>query len=217
MMALTSATDQDRIWKVMNRNTFFVKNAVKKSELKTSDKFDLHDPDSKELLVEIREPNLGMLTRVARAFGGEHDQGVSFDMVATIPGSQQQLFRIKRGGTSFSFGGVPMQFLDHNNGLIGRMKKETFALGLKFTFTNEQKEKVFVLEAKTKLLSIDCELWIAGRSVAWLKKKPDVEQQEYFKEGNFSHVIKLAPELPPQNPVRQLLLAFGTAIHRVNA
>ena len=45
-------------WDVLNRNVFFVKSAVKRLAAKTSDKFDIHDPNARELVLECREPGL---------------------------------------------------------------------------------------------------------------------------------------------------------------
>src|SRR5438552_3274273 len=105
MVAECTTTSTGTAWDVLNRNLFFVKNAVKASELKTSDKLDLFDPETKTLLLECREPNIGLFTQVARAFGGEHDKGVAFNLVGRLPGSGAQAFRVSRKGTSFTLGG----------------------------------------------------------------------------------------------------------------
>jgi len=88
------------VWNILYRNLFFVKNAVKASEAKTSDKLDVYDPQTHELLLECREPDIGILVKVARLFGGKHDRGTPFNLVAIVPGSRQQVLRITRDSAS---------------------------------------------------------------------------------------------------------------------
>ncbi len=38
---------EKNIWDVLNRNLFFVKNAVERLEAKTADKLDVYDPESR--------------------------------------------------------------------------------------------------------------------------------------------------------------------------
>ena len=96
------------------------------------------------------------------------------------------------------------------------MKKETFALGLKFTFSNEEKD-IFVLQIKSKLLSSAKELLMDQKTVARLVPSWKSEYGDFFKEGKFSCALSIAPEFPTNSPARQILLAFCAAIGRVNA
>jgi hypothetical protein len=192
-----------------------VKNAVKRTELKTSDKFDLYDPASRELLLECREPNIGGLTQLARAIGGDHDHGTKFDFIGRIPGTEHQTFRLKRGNTSLRLG-APMQFLDHQNQLIGQMEKKLLTLGLKFAFSNGPAE-LFVLQVKAKFLSSTNEILMGNKPVARLVRNWKADHADFFKTGKFSHAISIARDFPVSSPARQLLLAFCAAIHRVNA
>ena len=73
------------------------------------------------------------------------------------------------------------------------------------------------MSCKSKLLSSGCELCIADKPVAWLSQKPAAAHEQFYKEDKFAYAITLAPELPLNSPVRQLLLAFSVAIRRVNA
>jgi len=54
---------EKNVWDILNRNLFFVKNVVAKREAKTSDKFDVYDPESLQILLECREPDIGILTK----------------------------------------------------------------------------------------------------------------------------------------------------------
>ncbi|MEQ2009197.1 MAG: hypothetical protein ABMA26_20635 [Limisphaerales bacterium] len=205
------------VWSILNRNLFFIKDAVKASEAKMSDKFDIFDPESRAVVLECREPDISGLVKLARLFGGGHDHGTPFNLVAKHPGSGQQAFRVARGSTSFSFGGVKMEFRDHRDDLIGNMKKEVFALGLKFSFNKDKGPALFVLQLKTELLSKNVEILLGDKSVARIERKWTGERGDLFEQGKFAYALSVAPEVPPNNPVRQLLVAFSTVIHRVNA
>lgn len=213
-MAQLAETNESPVWNVLNRNLFFVKNAVKRSEWKTSDKFDLYDPATRQLLIECREPHIGFFTKIARAIGGHHDHGTPFDLVGGLSGGIGQGFRIKRGYDALSLG-VPMQFFDHRNQPIGSMKKKRLTWGLKFTFFSGEAE-IFVLQIKSKFLSSDCELLMDDKTVARLVQNWKSDHDDFFKEGKFSHAISITPDFPVDSPARQLLLAFCAAIHRVN-
>jgi hypothetical protein len=100
------------IWDILNRNLFFIKDAVKRSEAKTADKLDVYDPDSRQLLLECREPDIGMLTKIARLCGGRHDAGTAFNLVAGIPSSKEQVLRIVRGNATLTLGGPAIKISD---------------------------------------------------------------------------------------------------------
>src|ERR1035438_9781314 len=103
---------ENNVWNILNRNLFFVKNAVAKREAKTSDKFDVYDPESHQILLECREPDIGVLTKIARLCGGRHDKGTAFNLVASIPGSKEQVLRIAGGNATLSFGSPAVKISD---------------------------------------------------------------------------------------------------------
>jgi hypothetical protein len=115
---------ENNVWNILNRNLFFVKNAVAKREAKTSDKLDVYDPESRQILLECREPNIGVLTKIARLIGGRHDEGTAFNFVASIPNSKEQVLRIVRGNSTLSLGGPVVKISDQWDSLLGKLKKK---------------------------------------------------------------------------------------------
>src|SRR2546422_701572 len=83
----------------------------------------IYDPESRQIILECREPDIGTLTKVARLVGGRHDKGTEFDLVASIPGSKEQALRVARGSATLTFGGPSVRISDHQDALLGKLKK----------------------------------------------------------------------------------------------
>lgn len=193
------------IWDVLNRNLFFVKNAVERSEAKTADKLDVYDPESRQILLECREPDIGALTKVARLIGGRHDEGTEFNFVVSIPGSHEQVLRIARGTSTLSLGGPAVKISDHWDSLLGKLKKKNFALGLKFAFVPEKQDEPFILHIK------GAEIFCDDKKVAAFLKS----STGFFRENKFDYAFSISQEVPANSQIRQVLLAFALAKHRI--
>jgi hypothetical protein len=204
------------IWNILNRNLFFVKNAVRASEAKTSDKLDVYDPQTGSLLLECREPDIGMLTKLGRLFGGRHDRGTPFNLVALIPDNGPQVLRAARGSATLTFGGPAIAISDHHDELLGSLKRKPMALGRKFNFSPKKDGDSFVLDVKSNFFGGDRELFISEKKVAALARDWRADHADYFQKEVFAYAFSISPEVPQNNRVRQILLAFAVAQHRVD-
>jgi hypothetical protein len=193
------------IWDILNRNLLFVKNAVRKSEAKTADKLDVYDPESRQILLECREPDIGALTKIARLCGGRHDTGTSFNLVASIPDSKEQVLRIARGNATLTFGGPAVIISDHWDSLLGKLKKKKLALGMKFTFVPEKQGETLVLQIKGG------EILCGDKKVARFSKW----NSDFFREKQFNYAFSINQEVPANSQIRQVLLAIAFAQHRI--
>ena len=201
------------IWRKLDRDLFFVKSAVKLLEAKTSDKFDVYNPETRRVVLECREPDLGLLTKTARLLGGVHDRGRAFNLVAKIPGTNQQVFRITRGNASLTLGGPVTHIFDHEDKLMGKMKRKNLALGMKFLLFRRKDEQALLLHIKSWFRRR--KLLIGGTEVAQLTRRWEAGHAALFREGRFDYAIAFSPEFPRHSPVRQLLLAVALAWHRI--
>ena len=211
-MGLTSSDS----WGILNRNLFFVRSAVKSSEVKTSDKLDIYDPQTRQLLLECREPELGFITKAARFIGGRHDHGTKFDFIARQPGEGKPVLRVSRGNVSLSFGGCPIRLVNEDQEALGTLKKKTFTLGKKFEFSGERGLGKLLLEIKSNFLGNTIQWLLNGRVIGTLSKKA-TSHEDYFREGKFDYSYSIAAEVAPNDVLRQILVAFAIAQHRVEA
>lgn len=203
----------DAVWSILNRNLFFVKDVVKAHEAKTSDKFDVFDPRTGDVLLECREPDIGAVTKVTRFLGGQYDEMAPFNLKACIPTTGEQVLRISRGGSLISVGAAAIEFSDHKDQTICGMKKPFFSLGLAFRFFRSKKDTIFTMKVKSGFNVY--RLLIDRKEVARVAMKWKDEYAEVFKSTRSRYAISIAPEVPVNNVARQILLGFAIAIDRI--
>ncbi|HSU55935.1 MAG TPA: hypothetical protein VLT36_17900 [Candidatus Dormibacteraeota bacterium] len=208
MSAIAQSTE---VWEILNRNIFFVKNAVKRLEAKTSDKFDVYDPNNRELVLECREADLGAITKARRLAGGHYDTGSPFNYVATMPGSDQQVLRISRRVPFLSIGKPSMEVYDSNDVQIASLKTKFFSLSQSFIVSLSA--GVQVLKVKHKGLT-GYRFVLQDKEVATMTSKWNGHQSDYFGQG-FDYAVSIADDVPPNDRVRPLVLAFALAIKRI--
>ncbi len=209
MVALDPTSDT---WKVLNQNLFFVKNAVKRFEAKTQDKLDIYDPHLRQLVLECREPELGVVTRLRRLAGGQYDAGAPFNLAGTIFGSNQQVFRVNRRIPFLSLGRPPIEFYDARDVQLATMKAAFISWNRKFRFVTPRKAVLCELQVKSGLNRY--RLFVNKKEVAEISSKWKGPCAEYFAEG-FKYAVSFAADVPPNDHLRLLLLAFAAAAPRI--
>jgi len=55
---------------------------------------------------------------------------------------------------------------------------------------------------------------IQGKEVAFVAPKCNGQQADYFAQG-FAYAVSIADDVPPNDSVRPLVLAFALASHRI--
>src|SRR5258706_7048560 len=121
---------EETIWDVLNRDLFFVKDAVKPSEAKFSDKLDVYDPEQQRVVMEVREPEITKFMKVSRFYGGTYDRSSAFDLAAHFGDSMQQVLRVSRASATFVLNSAPVEILDHRGMVIGTLRKVVWTVGL---------------------------------------------------------------------------------------
>ena len=208
---IASAPSVD-VWDILNRNLFFVKNAVKRLEAKSADKYDIYDPNLRELLVECREPGLGAVTKLRRLAGGQYDAGAPFNLAATIPGSNQQLCRVRRQIPFFSLGRPGVEIYDYRDVQLVTLKARMISWGCKFRIVTPQKAVLFEFQVKPGFNRH--RLLINNREVGEIARKWRGQQSDYFADG-FDFALSFANDLPPNDSNRLFLIAFAIGAHRI--
>ena len=205
--------EESKAWEILNRDLYFVKDVVKSHEAKTSDKFDVFDPESGNILLECREPDIGVMTKVTRFLGGRYDEMAPFNLIAVVPESNEQVLRIARGSSFVTAGGSAIEYSDQNDHLICRMKKPFFSFGLAFRFYREKKDTLFVMRIKSVLNGY--KMIIDKKEVARVMLKWKKEHSDVFKANKCKYAISFSPDVPKSNVARQVILALAISIDRV--
>jgi hypothetical protein len=208
---MSAIAESTGVWEILNRNVFFVKNVVKRLEAKTSDKFDIYDPNLRELVLECREPELGAFTKVRRLAGGQYDAGSPFDFVVTVAGSGEPVFRISRKIPFVSLSKPPVEVYDGNGVKIAWLKRKFWSLGRTFQVSIQGGVRRFKLRPKGLR---GYRIVIQDKEVATVLPKPNGPQADYFADG-FAYAVSFADDVPPTDHVRPLVLGFALSSHRI--
>jgi hypothetical protein len=211
---LAKSVREESVWDVLNRNLFFVKDAVKKSEAKFSDKLDIYDPDQQSVVLQAREPGITTMTKVSRLFGGTYDRWSPFDLVVNYGDTTHQVMRITRGSPTFVLNSAPIELEDHRSAGIARLKKIVWTVGRKFTFSDRASGESLIFELRPNIFATEVAIAINGKKLAGIVRKWKDSHDQYFKAGKFSYALWISPEVEKNSQLRQGLIAFGIAQHR---
>ena len=189
---------------VLNRNLFLVKEHV--GMFKAASNYDIHDPQTNEVLMQCREERLGVLTKMLRFT--DYKRMTPFDLQVRTPDGQP-VVRIKRG---ISLLLSKVDVLDGNDTKIGGFKQKLFSIGGAFDVMDGNDQPLCSLKGKWtgwnfRFMSGDTEFAQVSKKWAGLGK-------ELFTSAD-NYVLQISESVPPNNPVRKLILAAVMCIDLV--
>ncbi|MBI3218909.1 MAG: RNAase [Bacteroidetes bacterium] len=189
----------------LNKNLFFVKEHVK--VFKAANSFDILDPESKQVILNCREENLGFFTKLFRFT--DYKRMTPFNMEIKTPEGQQVL-TVRRGISLFL---SEVEVLDERNQLIGKFKQKLFSIGGKFEVLDASERSLCMLKGKWtswdfKFVAND------GKEFATVTKKWSGLGKELFTTAD-NYVLQISPEVPADHPLRLLILAAVMCIDLV--
>ena len=190
---------------VFNRNGFLVKEHV--GVFKTAKEYDIHDPETDEVIIECREKPHGTITRILRLIG--YWRYTPFDIELTTPDGTR-LLRVSRG---IAFIRSTVRVHDTQDQLVGSFKQQLFTLlGGYFEVLDAEGQSVFALKGKWtgrtfRFLANDLELARVSKKWAGISTEVLTSAENY--------VIEIAEDVPPDSPVRQLILGAVLCIDMV--
>jgi len=188
---------------VLRQNTFFVKEHV--GIFKAANNYDILDPQTKQIIMECREPNLGFISKILRFT--DYKRMTPFEVVVTAAG--KPVVTVKRGISLFK---STVRVLDERGTLIGTFKQKWFSLGGAFNVLDANDQPVCTLKGKWtgwefKFLQGDKELAVVSKKWAGLGK-------ELFTTAD-NYVLAINEAVPADSPVRSLILAAVMCIDMV--
>lgn len=189
----------------LNKNLFFVKEHVK--IFKASSSFDIFDPDTKQMVLECREANLGFFTKLLRFTDAKRMTPFNME-IKSLTG--EKILTVRRGVSVFL---SKVEVLDGQDRLIGKFKQHLFSIGGKFEVLDQNDRSLCMLRGKWtswefKFVSHD------GKEFASVTKQWSGLGKELFTSAD-NYVLQINSEVPADHPLRELILAAVMCIDLV--
>jgi uncharacterized protein YxjI len=189
---------------VLNKNLFLVKEHV--GLFKAANNFDIHDPETGDVIMECREPTLGFFTKLLRFT--DYKRMTPFDIQITTP-SGERIVRIQRGISLFLSSVVVS---DKDNNTIGGFKQKLFSIGGKFDVLDKNDQMLCKLEGKWTGWNFSFKN--GDKEFAHVSKKWNGLGKEMFTSAD-NYVLEIADDVPADDDVRKLILASVMCIDMV--
>lgn len=188
----------------LQSSQFFVKEHV--GLFKAANNFDIFDPQTGQKVLECREPNLGLLTRILRFTS--YKRNTPFD-VEIRAADGRLVVRVKRGVSLFL---SKVEVHDEDGGLAGFFKQKLFSIGGRFDVFGRDGRAVCSLEGKWT--SWEFRFMQGDRELAMVTKKWAGLGKELFTSAD-NYMLAIGPSVAKDDPVRTLILAAVMCIDMV--
>jgi uncharacterized protein YxjI len=189
---------------VLDRNVFLIKEHV--GLFKASSNYDIYDPNTGEVILWCREPNMGLLTKALRFT--DYKRMTPFDVRITTP-SGEPLIQVTRGISLFLSN---VQVKDAAGQLLGGFNQKLFSIGGSFVVVNAKNEPV--CELKGKWTGWDFRFQSGGQELARVTKKWTGIGKEFFTSAD-NYVLEISDKVPRSGSIRMLILAAVMTIDLV--
>lgn len=189
---------------VINKNLFLVKEHL--GLLKAANNFDIHDPSTGEVIMECREPTLGLFTKLLRFT--DYKRMTPFDIQIRTPDGQR-VVRIQRGVSLFL---SKVTVSDHNNEFIGGFEQKLFSIGGKFDVVDKHEQVICQLEGKWT--GWDFHFKHNETELAHVSKEWAGLGKELFTSAD-NYILEIAEDVPENDDARKLILAAVMCIDMV--
>ena len=188
----------------LKRNLFLVKEHV--GMFKAANNYDIFDPSAGDVILECREENLGIFAKLFRFT--DYKRNTPFDIQVRTP-SGEPVLRVKRGVTFFR---SVVQVLDDTDEYVGGFKQKLLSIGGAFNVLGRDGAPLCQLKGKWS----GWEFAFVANSVelARVTKKWAGIGKELFTSAD-NYVLQIDDRVPPDNPVRELILGAVMCIDMV--
>jgi len=194
----------DCVSQVINKNLFLVKEHL--GLFKAANNFDIFDPENGELIMECREPTLGLITKLLRFT--DFKRMTPFDVQIRTPDGSR-IVRIKRGISLFLSN---VEVFDENNEFIGGFKQRFLSIGGRFDVFGKKAEEICTLSGKWT--GWDFYFKSEEREYAHVSKKWAGIGKELFSSAD-NYILEIAEDVKPDDDFRKLILAAVMCIDMV--
>jgi uncharacterized protein YxjI len=189
---------------VLNRNHFLVKEHV--GMFKAANNFDIHEPESGEKILECREENLGVLTKLLRFT--DFKRMTPFHVEIRKPDGTR-IVEIRRGVSVFL---SRVEVTDGHGRKLGGFQQRFLSIGGKFDVLDAADQPVCSLRGKWTGWNFRFER--NGSELAQVSKKWSGIGRELFTSAD-NYMLQIAATVPRDDPARPLILAAVMCIDMV--
>ena len=189
---------------VLSRNLFLVKEHV--GLFKAANNYDIFDPETGEEIIHCREERLGPITRMLRF--SDYKTMTPFHVELKTP-EGAPILSVKRG---ISFLLSKVDVLDECAQRIGGFKQKLFTIGGAFRVLGDDDQELCTL--KGDWVGWDFRFIAGNAELAHVSKKWAGLGKEMFTSAD-NYVLEISEDVPPDNPVRQLIMAAVMCIDMV--
>jgi uncharacterized protein YxjI len=189
---------------ILDRNLYFVKEHV--GMFKAANNYDIHDPETQEIIMTCREENLGFFTKMLRFT--DYKRMTPFNVeVKTAAG--EKVLTVKRG-VSLILSTVDV--LDENDKLVGQFKQKFFSIGGKFNILDPQEN--ILCKLKGKWTSWDFKFVNDTTEFGSVSKKWAGLGKEMFTSAD-NYMLEINDNVPKNDSMRILILSAVVCIDMV--
>ncbi|MBB6459130.1 phospholipid scramblase-related protein [Flammeovirga kamogawensis] len=189
---------------LLNHNVFFVKEHV--GMFKAANNYDIHDPETDEIMMECREDNLGFITKLLRFTDYKRMTPFNIEIKSA---TGEKILTVKRGISIFL---SDVEVFDEHDQLVGTFKQKLFSIGGKFEVIDPNGVSLCMLKGKWtswdfRFVKDDFEFAHVSKHFAGIAK-------EFFTTAD-NYALEINPEVPQDNRLRLLILAAVMCIDMV--
>jgi uncharacterized protein YxjI len=188
----------------ISRNLYLVKEHV--GIFKAANNYDIHDPETGDVIMECREPTLGFFTKLLRFT--DYKRMTPFDIQIRTPNGDP-VVRIHRGISIFLSNVVVS---DAKNDVIGSFRQKLFSIGGKFDVLNKNEQ--IVCQLKGKMLGWNFFFNDGEKQLAHVSKKWSGLGKELFTSAD-NYMLEISECVGDNDDLRKLILAAVMCIDMV--
>ena len=189
---------------VLRNNLFFVKEQV--GMFKAANNYDIYDPSTNQKIIECREPNLGIFTKIFRFT--DYKRMTPFDVEVRTP-EGQNILSVKRG---FSIFDSRVEVFDELGKLAGTFSRKFFSIGGKFDVLDAQGTVICTLQGKWT--SWDFRFMKGEKELANVSKKWAGLGKELFTSAD-NYMLTIDGSVAANDAARVLIMAAVLCIDMV--
>lgn len=189
---------------VLANNLYLIKEHV--GFFKAANNYDVVDPETGREILHCREPRLGWVTKMFRFT--DYKRLTPFHIEVTTP-SGEPVLRVERGVTFFL---SKVSVFDDEDERVGGFKQKFFSIGGSFNVLSASDQPLCSLKGSWSSWEFSFEK--DGQQYAKVTKKWRGLGQELFTSAD-NYVLEISPTVPPDNPLRVLILGAVFCIDMV--